>query len=183
MKTTLNLNDTLLTEAKVNAALDEVMKGRTDASVAEFRTSFALPILRAQRVTEVKTQFPLPADWQAFTLQSMRREHQMYLDAQRDLLKQEDDKIMPKGNQNRQVTIKDLLPYLGHPTLKGSRHSDPAALPTEEAPTVLRLREAGAVFLGATTTPEFGWKGGGDSPLTGITRNPWDLTRTTGGSA
>jgi aspartyl-tRNA(Asn)/glutamyl-tRNA(Gln) amidotransferase subunit A len=81
------------------------------------------------------------------------------------------------------VTIKDLLPYLGHPTLKGSRHSDASVLPTEEAPTVLRLREAGAVFLGATTTPEFGWKGGGDSPLTGITRNPWDLTRTTGGSS
>jgi aspartyl-tRNA(Asn)/glutamyl-tRNA(Gln) amidotransferase subunit A len=81
------------------------------------------------------------------------------------------------------VTIKDLLPYLGHPTLKGSRHSDPSVLPTEEAPTVLRLREAGAVVLGATTTPEFGWKGGGDSPLTGITRNPWDRTRTTGGSS
>ncbi len=81
------------------------------------------------------------------------------------------------------VTIKDLLPYLGHPTLKGSRHSDSSVLPTEEAPTVLRLREAGAVFVGATTTPEFGWKGGGDSPLTGITRNPWDLTRTTGGSS
>jgi aspartyl-tRNA(Asn)/glutamyl-tRNA(Gln) amidotransferase subunit A len=56
-------------------------------------------------------------------------------------------------------------------------------LPTEEAPTVLRLREVGVVFLGATTTPEFGWKGGGDSPLTGITRNPWDLARTTGGSS
>ena len=81
------------------------------------------------------------------------------------------------------VTIKDLLPYLGHPTRKGSRHSDASVLPTEEAPTVLRLREAGAVFVGATTTPEFGWKGGGDSPLTGITRNPWDLTRTTGGSS
>jgi aspartyl-tRNA(Asn)/glutamyl-tRNA(Gln) amidotransferase subunit A len=81
------------------------------------------------------------------------------------------------------VTIKDLLPCLGHPTLKGSRHSDPSALPTEEAPTVLRLREAGAVVVGATTTPEFGWKGGGDSPLTGSTRNPWDLGRTTGGSS
>jgi aspartyl-tRNA(Asn)/glutamyl-tRNA(Gln) amidotransferase subunit A len=81
------------------------------------------------------------------------------------------------------VTVKDLLPYLGHPTLKGSRHSDPAVLPTEEAPTVMRLREQGSVFLGATTTPEFGWKGGGDSPLTGITRNPWDTSRTTGGSS
>ncbi len=81
------------------------------------------------------------------------------------------------------VTVKDLLPYAGHPTRKGSRHTDPTALPTEEAPTVMRLREQGSVFLGATTTPEFGWKGGGDSPLTGITRNPWDTSRTTGGSS
>ena len=53
----------------------------------------------------------------------------------------------------------------------------------EDAPPVARLREAGAVFLGKTTTPEFGWKGVTDSPLTGITRNPWDLTRTLGGSS
>ena len=46
-----------------------------------------------------------------------------------------------------------------------------------------RLREAGAVILGKTTTPEFGWKALGDSPLTGITRNPWDLSRSSGGSS
>jgi len=45
------------------------------------------------------------------------------------------------------------------------------------------LRAAGAVILGKTTTPEFGWKALGDSPLTGITHNPWDLSRTTGGSS
>ncbi|MBI1376295.1 MAG: amidase [Frankiales bacterium] len=80
------------------------------------------------------------------------------------------------------TTVKDLLPWRGRPTRKGSVHTstEPA---TEEAPTVERLREAGAVVLGATTTPEFGWKGGGDSPLTGITRNPWDTSRTTGGSS
>jgi aspartyl-tRNA(Asn)/glutamyl-tRNA(Gln) amidotransferase subunit A len=38
-------------------------------------------------------------------------------------------------------------------------------------------------FLGATTTPEFGWKGVTDSPLTGITRNPWDVSKTPGGSS
>jgi aspartyl-tRNA(Asn)/glutamyl-tRNA(Gln) amidotransferase subunit A len=48
---------------------------------------------------------------------------------------------------------------------------------------VARLREAGAVILGKTTTPEFGWKAIGDSPLTGITRNPWNLERTPGGSS
>ena len=46
-----------------------------------------------------------------------------------------------------------------------------------------RLKEGGAVLLGKTTTPEFGWKGVTDSPLTGITRNPWDPSRTPGGSS
>jgi aspartyl-tRNA(Asn)/glutamyl-tRNA(Gln) amidotransferase subunit A len=48
---------------------------------------------------------------------------------------------------------------------------------------VARLKEQGAVILGKTTTPEFGWIGACHSPLTGITRNPWNLTRTTGGSS
>jgi aspartyl-tRNA(Asn)/glutamyl-tRNA(Gln) amidotransferase subunit A len=60
---------------------------------------------------------------------------------------------------------------------------DPKGPWTEDAPSVARLREAGAVLVGKTTTPEFGWKGSTDSPLTGITRNPWDTTKTPGGSS
>ncbi|TIS11254.1 MAG: amidase, partial [Mesorhizobium sp.] len=45
------------------------------------------------------------------------------------------------------------------------------------------LREAGAIFLGKTTSPEFGWKGVTDSPLHGITRNPWNFDLTPGGSS
>ena len=52
-----------------------------------------------------------------------------------------------------------------------------------DAPLVARLRENGAVLLGKTTTPEFGWKGVTDSPLTGITRNPWNPEKTPGGSS
>jgi aspartyl-tRNA(Asn)/glutamyl-tRNA(Gln) amidotransferase subunit A len=48
---------------------------------------------------------------------------------------------------------------------------------------VARLRESGAVLLGKNTTPEFGWKGVTDSPLTGITRNPWNTAKTPGGSS
>jgi aspartyl-tRNA(Asn)/glutamyl-tRNA(Gln) amidotransferase subunit A len=81
------------------------------------------------------------------------------------------------------VTIKDLMLMRGFPTLRGSRLADPHQDWSEDAPAVARLREAGAVILGKTTTPEFGWKALGDSPLTGITRNPWDLTRTPGGSS
>lgn len=72
------------------------------------------------------------------------------------------------------VTVKDILLLKGHPTLRGSRAVDPGGRWEEDAPSVARLREAGAVFLGKTTTPEYGWKGVTDSPLTGITRNPHD---------
>ena len=81
------------------------------------------------------------------------------------------------------VTIKDLMLMRGFPTLRGSRLVDPDQDWSEDAPAVARLREAGAIILGKTTTPEFGWKALGDSPLTGITRNPWDLSRTPGGSS
>jgi aspartyl-tRNA(Asn)/glutamyl-tRNA(Gln) amidotransferase subunit A len=81
------------------------------------------------------------------------------------------------------ATVKDLLPMRGFPTLRGSRLVDPRQDWSEDAPAVARLREAGAVILGKTTTPEFGWKAVGDSPLTGLTRNPWDPTRTPGGSS
>jgi aspartyl-tRNA(Asn)/glutamyl-tRNA(Gln) amidotransferase subunit A len=81
------------------------------------------------------------------------------------------------------VTIKDLMLMRGFPTLRGSRLVDPDQDWSEDAPAVARLREAGAVILGKTTTPEFGWKALGDSPLTGITCNPWNLSRTPGGSS
>ncbi|MDT0396811.1 amidase [Streptomyces edwardsiae] len=82
------------------------------------------------------------------------------------------------------VTVKDILLLRGAPTLKGSRTIDPAAGRwDEDAPAVARLREHGAVFLGKTTTPEFGWKGVTDSPLSGVTRNPRDPARTAGGSS
>lgn len=81
------------------------------------------------------------------------------------------------------TVIKDTMAFAGWPTRKGSRQTNPDAISAEDSPAAARLRESGAVFLGKTTTPEFGWKGVGDSPLTGVTRNPWDTDRTTGGSS
>jgi len=80
------------------------------------------------------------------------------------------------------ATIKDLMLMRGFPTRRGS-HLMPDTPDTEDSPAVARLKEAGAVILGKTTTPEFGWIAVGDSPLTGITRNPWNLERTPGGSS
>ncbi len=81
------------------------------------------------------------------------------------------------------ASIKDLLVTKGWPTLRGSRTVDPKQPWNDDAPAVARLREHGAVLFGKTTTPEFGWKGVTDSPLTGITRNPWNPKMTPGGSS
>ena len=70
------------------------------------------------------------------------------------------------------ATVKDLIVTKGWPTLRGSRTINPHQPWTEDGPPVARMREQGAVFLGKTTTPEFGWKGVTDSPLTGVTVNP-----------
>ncbi|GAB2953109.1 amidase [Streptomyces pseudoechinosporeus] len=81
------------------------------------------------------------------------------------------------------VTVKDILLMRGGPTLKGSNTVRVEGRWDEDAPSVARLREHGAVFLGKTTTPEFGWKGVTDSPQSGVTRNPYDVSRTSGGSS
>lgn len=81
------------------------------------------------------------------------------------------------------VSVKDLLLTRGWPTLRGSHSIDPGQLWDVDAPSVARLREHNAVIIGKTTTPELGWKGVTDSPLTGVTRNPWDPTKTAGGSS
>ena len=81
------------------------------------------------------------------------------------------------------VSIKDLILAKGWPTLRGSRTVDATQHWDIDAPASARLREAGAVILGKTTTPEFGCKGETNSPLTGVTRNPWNPAKTSGGSS
>jgi aspartyl-tRNA(Asn)/glutamyl-tRNA(Gln) amidotransferase subunit A len=81
------------------------------------------------------------------------------------------------------VSVKDLILTRGWPTLRGSKTIDPQGPWNDDAPATARLREHGAVLLGKTTTPEFGWKGVTDSALTGITRNPWNPDKTPGGSS
>ena len=80
------------------------------------------------------------------------------------------------------VSIKDLLLTRGIRTSFGSRIRE-NHVPDEDAPAVAKLIAAGAIVIGKTTTPEFGFKAVTDSPLSGITRNPWDLSKTSGGSS
>ena len=79
------------------------------------------------------------------------------------------------------LSVKDLIAVGGARFSFGSRTmADNIA--AEDAPAVERARKAGAVVIGKTTTSEFGCKPVGDSPLTGITRNPWNTDKTPGGS-
>ena len=81
------------------------------------------------------------------------------------------------------VSVKDLLYTKGWPTLRGSYTIDEEGPWRQDAPSVARVREQGAVLLGKTTTPELGWKGVTDSPRTGVTGNPWQPALTAGGSS
>jgi aspartyl-tRNA(Asn)/glutamyl-tRNA(Gln) amidotransferase subunit A len=78
--------------------------------------------------------------------------------------------------------LKDNILIAGMPARFGSRLTPPGRREID-APAAARLREHGAVILGKTAMPEYGWKATSDSPLTGITRNPWDTRLTTGGSS
>jgi aspartyl-tRNA(Asn)/glutamyl-tRNA(Gln) amidotransferase subunit A len=81
------------------------------------------------------------------------------------------------------TSVKDLLLTKGWPTSRGSLLINTAQPWEEDSPGVARLREAGAILLGKTNTAEFGWKGTTDSPLAGVTRNPWNIELTPGGSS
>jgi aspartyl-tRNA(Asn)/glutamyl-tRNA(Gln) amidotransferase subunit A len=81
------------------------------------------------------------------------------------------------------TSIKDVYLTAGWPTLRGSRLVSPDQEWSVDGPCVARLREQGAVLLGKTTTSELAWKCVTDSTLTGVTVNPWDTSRTSGGSS
>jgi aspartyl-tRNA(Asn)/glutamyl-tRNA(Gln) amidotransferase subunit A len=88
----------------------------------------------------------------------------------------------PRALHGLPISVKDLIALEGVPLTFGSRtmKDNIARL---DAPSVERIKAAGACIVGKTTTTEFGCKVAGDSPLTGITRNPWNLGKTPGGSS
>ena len=79
-------------------------------------------------------------------------------------------------------SVKDLVITRGVRTTFGTPlYRD--NVPTEDAPIVARLKSAGGIMLGKTNTPTMGWIGATHNLLFGITRNPWNLDRTPGGSS
>ena len=80
------------------------------------------------------------------------------------------------------VAIKDVTPTAGKTTTRGSKMYE-HWVPEEDALIVRRLARAGAIMVGKTTTPEFAYDSFTESPLWGVTRNPWNTERTPGGSS
>ena len=78
--------------------------------------------------------------------------------------------------------IKDLLNTKGIKTTFAS-YAFADNVPDADCVSMGRLRDAGAILIGKTTTPEFGHKPMTEAPLFGKTRNPWKLSRTAGGSS
>lgn len=80
------------------------------------------------------------------------------------------------------ISLKDSLAVRTWPLHAGATIKTVTSS-TEDAPVVQHLRQAGAVLFAKTTMPQWGWKGVTDSPATGVTANPWDLSKTCGGSS
>ncbi len=80
------------------------------------------------------------------------------------------------------MSVKDMMAVGGERFAFGSKVMAENVAPAD-SPAVERARAAGAIVIGKTTTSEFGCKPVGDSPLTGITRNPWNTGKTPGGSS
>lgn len=107
-------------------------------------------------------------------------------DLAREMAKKADDAAKKGAKLGRlngvPTSIKDLAMTKGIRTTFGSKIYE-HFIPDEDVIYVKRLREAGCVILGKTNTPEFGFKGATDNLIFGITRNPWHLEKTSGGSS
>jgi aspartyl-tRNA(Asn)/glutamyl-tRNA(Gln) amidotransferase subunit A len=110
----------------------------------------------------------------------------MLADSARETAQQADERIA-SGDEvgplhGVPISIKDNLYVKDSRTTSGSKLHE-HDVTTEDAPIIERLRRAGAIILGRTNTPEFGWKGVTDNRVFGITRNPWNFELTPGGSS
>ncbi len=104
----------------------------------------------------------------------------------REMAKSSDDKVNKGENlgliEGIPTSIKDTFPTKGIRTTWGSKLYE-NFIPREDDIVVKRLKDEGCVILGKTNTPAFGFKGVTDNKIFGITRNPWDIERTPGGSS
>ncbi len=151
-----------------------------DASAVELAQRVAAGSISPVALTELALSIAETAESSVNAYVSFRREKA--LRTATALEREARDGTLRSNLHGVPIAVKDNMHLAGEQTLKGSRTSstEPAS---DSAPVVDRLMRAGMIAIGKTTTPEFGWKGTGISPLTGVTRNPWNTSRTSGGSS
>jgi Asp-tRNA(Asn)/Glu-tRNA(Gln) amidotransferase A subunit family amidase len=114
---------------------------------------------------------------------SSYKEEKLLQDARKSLINKEGKNRNEEGVLSGiPISIKDLISTQDYPTQFGSKITK-GNNTNIDAPSVRRIKKSGGIILGKTTTSEFGCKAVGDSPLTGITRNPWNKNKTPGGSS
>ena len=106
-------------------------------------------------------------------------------DLAREMAKKADERVK-KGEKFGTIngiptSFKDILETKGIKTTYGSKMYE-NFVPEEDSIVVKRLKDAGCVIMGKTNTPEFAFSGITDNPVFGVSKNPWNLERTTGGS-
>ena len=144
----------------------------TDESPALLAASELAPLLRARKISPVEVIDAVLARIGRLEPRLNAFAH-LAADQARDAAKVAEAKTGELGPLHGiPVTIKDLVWTTDMPAQFGSQITR-GNQPTFENPIVPRLRKAGAIVLGKTTTSEFGWTGVSRSPLTGITHNPW----------
>ncbi len=102
------------------------------------------------------------------------------IDARRARRRSSDEPAAPL--EGIPVSVKELVEVAGLPCRYGSLTMIDHR-PSGDSPSVARLRAAGAVIIGMTNTSEYGFRGYTDNRVSGLTRNPWDPTRSPGGSS
>lgn len=116
----------------------------------------------------------------AFVTVLPEQAHEQALQAERELAKRDPSEL--GALHGLPIAVKDLTPTAGVRTTFGNvNFAD--NVPQSSALAWERIKTAGAILIGKTTTPDFGALGVTQSTLTGTTNNPWDLTRTAGGSS
>ncbi|WIK81879.1 amidase [Micrococcus lylae] len=152
-----------------------------DRSAVQLRDDLASGALTAAETVEAAlTAAERNADLGAFALLDAESAREQAAAADAALRSDEDDRRQLIGMP---LAYKDLLDVAGLPTRHGSALTAAAPVPTQDDPLVARLRAAGSVTLGKTTVPEFGLDSHSENPLGGAARNPFDLTRSAGGSS
>ncbi len=111
----------------------------------------------------------------------------IFLDPDAQVAAEDSDRRLKAGRprsalEGIPVAVKDNLLVRRQPAVWGSRLYAEYVADHDELP-IARLRESGAVILGKTNVPEFTLRGFTDNPVFGVTKNPWDLTLTPGGSS